>query len=383
MEKNGKANEDKHTGSGEKKTMPIFAKYGIIALAAIVVIVAGLLIYFNAAGGYVAKIGNEKISTNEFKFYLTVQKQSMLSAAQSLDPNVTEETFWNTKIGGENALDVAKKNTLDNLRDLKIQLLKAKGSKIALTSDDIKNIDSSIKTNYIDSQQIGGGNRVRANQYFMNNYGFSLDDLRKAQMDSVLASRFQTEEVKKINATEADIKTNYEKHPEWYKEDTQMRIGGEEAVWAREILIKADKNAAQDVKDAAKKKAQDLLDKANAGADFATLAKENSEDGNAQYGGDYLFGKNKMVPEFETATFSLNPGQIYATPVQTEFGFHVIKLEEKYAKDQPVSLKNATEYREFGVNFLKYKMYQEKLKEWEKDPQYKIEQNTAEYNAIK
>ena len=384
MERNGgKMKMDKNKIVEEKKTMPIFVKYGLVALAIIVVIVGGLLITFNVIGGYAAKVGNEKISEKEYKFYLTVQKQSMFATAQGVDSSLSEETFWNTKIGGEIAIDIAKKRALEGITDVKIQLLKAKENKISLTSDEMKSIDSNVKTSYIDPEQFGGGNRIKANKFFMNSYGFGIDELRNAQIENSIVQKFQAAETEKLKVPATEIKNYYDKNPDWYKEDIQMRTGAEEAVWARHILIMAAKDAAQDVKDTAKKKAQDILDKLKGGADFATLAKENSEDGNAKDGGDYVFGKGRMVPEFENVVFTMNPGQLYDTLVQTDYGFHIIKLEEKYAKDQPVSLKCATEYREFGTNLITYKLYQGKMLEWKKDPQFAVQQNAAVYNSIK
>lgn len=76
----------------------------------------------------------------------------------------------------------------------------------------------------------------------------------------------------------------------------------------------------------AKEKAQSILERALTGEDFATLAKEYSEDASAEDGGDLgEFGKGEMVEKFEEAVFALETGQITTSLVQTEFGFHIIK----------------------------------------------------------
>ena len=92
---------------------------------------------------------------------------------------------------------------------------------------------------------------------------------------------------------------------------------GEEEVHARHILV--------DSEDQAKK----IIAQLNGGGDFAALAKENSKDPAAQNGGDLgFFKKTDMVPEFAAAAFGLKAGQWTQVPVKTQFGWHVIKVDE-------------------------------------------------------
>ncbi len=77
-------------------------------------------------------------------------------------------------------------------------------------------------------------------------------------------------------------------------------------------------------------RARELIAELQAGADFAELAAANSKDpGSAEQGGSLgFFAKGQMVPQFEEAAFDLEPGEITEEPVQSQFGYHVIRLDE-------------------------------------------------------
>jgi peptidyl-prolyl cis-trans isomerase C len=97
----------------------------------------------------------------------------------------------------------------------------------------------------------------------------------------------------------------------------------EEEVHARHILV-ATEGEAKDIETQLKK-----------GADFAALAKEKTKDPGAAEGGDLgYFTKDQMVPEFAEAAFKLEKGQI-SDPVKTQFGWHIIRVEDKRVKPTP------------------------------------------------
>lgn len=138
-----------------------------------------------------------------------------------------------------------------------------------------------------------------------------------------LASQYLTKEVvDKIKVTEDDMKLYYKTR--------QDELKTPETVRARHILIMVDKSASEDVKKKAREKAESILKKASAGEDFAKLASESSDDSKSRAkGGDLgFFSKGRMVPEFEKAAFALKPGEVSGI-VETQFGFHIIKVEEK------------------------------------------------------
>lgn len=98
---------------------------------------------------------------------------------------------------------------------------------------------------------------------------------------------------------------------------------------ASHILIKVDKDADENQKKIRRDLAASLLQRINEGEDFATLARANSDDpGSASKGGDLgYFGRGAMVAPFDAAVFAMKPGDI-SDIVETDFGYHIIKLEE-------------------------------------------------------
>ena len=128
-------------------------------------------------------------------------------------------------------------------------------------------------------------------------------------MDSLLAAKG------KAATTDDAMKKVYD--------DAAKQISGEEEVHARHILVETEDEA---------KAVKAELDK---GADFAELAKKKSKDPGASDGGDLgFFTKEQMVPEFSKVAFELKPGQI-SDPVKSQFGWHIIKVEEKRNRKPP------------------------------------------------
>jgi len=99
---------------------------------------------------------------------------------------------------------------------------------------------------------------------------------------------------------------------------------GPAQVEARHILVQTQAQA------------QAIITQLNGGADFATLAQKDSIDPGAKNGGELgWFSQDEMVPAFASAAFALQPGQYTKTPVQTQFGWHVILCEGKRTAPTP------------------------------------------------
>jgi len=106
-------------------------------------------------------------------------------------------------------------------------------------------------------------------------------------------------------------------------DEAVKKMTNEEEVHARHILV------------ASEDEAKAIVAQLKGGADFAAIAKEKSKDPGAANGGDLgYFTKDQMVPEFAEAAFKLDKGQI-SDPVHTQFGWHIIKVEDKRTKPTP------------------------------------------------
>lgn len=128
--------------------------------------------------------------------------------------------------------------------------------------------------------------------------------------ERVMQEAYLTRRLENV-VTEDALRTRYEK---FVKENPPK-----EEIRARHILVSSEAQA------------NEVIAQLKKGADFAALAKEKSTDPSGkQNGGDLgYFSREEMVPEFSEAAFKLKPGETTSTPVKSQFGWHVIKLEDR------------------------------------------------------
>ncbi len=136
---------------------------------------------------------------------------------------------------------------------------------------------------------------------------FENETIGKAYFSRVLEQRMTPEAIKA-------------RYDQWVKENPQA-----EEVRAAHILV------------ATEDEAKTIIEQVSGGGDFAALAKEKSTDkGSGAQGGELgWFAKDVMVKEFADAAFAMQPGEVSKAPVKSQFGFHVIKLEERRTKPVP------------------------------------------------
>ena len=148
------------------------------------------------------------------------------------------------------------------------------------------------------------------------------EELREDIRENLPVQKVQEKVTGNAEPSDEEIQKYYEKNKEAQFTTPEQRC-------ARHILFNKDQ----------KQKAEDVKKQLEDGADFAKLAKENSQDpGSAEKGGDLgCLGKGETVPEFEEATFGAEQGEIVG-PVKTEFGYHIIEVTDaKPEQTRPLS----------------------------------------------
>lgn len=174
--------------------------------------------------------------------------------------------------------------------------------------------------------------------------GMSEASLRsKAAQESTAKAALKRE--LNLKVTEAEVRSYYSNHTAAFEMPEKVRA-------SHILLMTMDMNTrmplATNTVAAKRKQIDDLLKEIKGGKDFATLAKQYSEDPGSKVDGGELpkFGRGDMVPEFEAAAFSLKPGQV-SDVVTSPFGYHIIKVAEKipakkYSLMEPIAI-SATE----------------------------------------
>ena len=160
-------------------------------------------------------------------------------------------------------------------------------------------------------------------QLKLKDEGFT-DETFRAHMERMYRAKVYLDDIR-IDAakiSDDDVETYYNENKDRLTLPEQVRV--------RHILLTWKPLGKQDDRAFIREQMTPILERARAGEDFAALARELSDDyATRQAGGDTgFFHRGEMAPQFEAAAFSLQPGEI-SGPVETAFGVHIIKLEER------------------------------------------------------
>ena len=251
-----------------------------------------------AATGPVAKINGEEISRSDFEKQMERTRARFQRAGRQIAP----------------ALETRLKENL--IRKLVEEQLIAQKAKSENVTVDAAELDAKL------TEHKGRFGSDKAFAAFLERNNQSEAEIKQDLEKNLLREKLFTKMLGATEPTEADAQAYYEENKEKYKQKEQIR--------ASHILLKVEKTTPEPEK----KKKLDLAKKLVAeakkkDANFEEIAKKNSEGPTASRGGELgTFSRGRMVKPFEDAAFAAKPGEVIG-PVETQFGYHIIKVYEK------------------------------------------------------
>ncbi|MFB0507831.1 MAG: peptidylprolyl isomerase [Thermodesulfobacteriota bacterium] len=217
---------------------------------------------------------------------------------------------------GENGAKIleSRREALDRLIEEKLVDQQCKKQSIRVSARDLDMaIEDVKKVNAITDEQLRGALMAE---------GLTLEDYRQQLREQIRRARLISRVVRKeVIIDDERLKRFYSEHIERFKEPDQIR--------ASHILIMIRQGADDLLVEALRHKGETILERLRRGEDFQELARLYSDDASAKNGGDLgFFKRGELLPEFERATLSLQPGQVSGL-VRTKIGFHIIKVTER------------------------------------------------------
>jgi len=256
---------------------------------------------------YIAEVNKSGITSNQLQ-------SAFLNAISQYDDAVLSSL-------DQSAIVSFKKNILNQLIDYELLYQHAQIENVKISNDDINLEISKIQDNFSSPEEFNEA--LKANNITLVRLKEDIE--RQLMINSILEE------------TRNQVSISDEELLEYYNENKESFLEPEQ-VHARHILVETEEES------------NNLLLQLKEGlTDFAELAKEKSTGPSAPSGGDLgFFARGQMVKEFEDAAFSLEPGEISGV-VQTQFGYHIIKCEEKKEEYSPTF----EEAKENIINILK------------------------------
>lgn len=251
------------------------------------------------------------------------------------------EDFFDSE-DGKQSLNEIKQQLLDEMISNELCLKKAEDMGIKVTDEEVqKEIEALEKLH---------GGKEQFNQV-LEQQGLTLEEVTKDIRLELVLQKLKNKVTENVEVSESEIKQFYEDNKDQLKKPDEIR--------ARHILVDS------------KEQAQEILEKIRKGEDFAQLAKEYSNCPSSENGGDLdYFTKGSMVPEFEEVAFNMEIGEI-SDIVKTQFGYHIIKLEDKktYPTPEFEDVKAFIETR--LISDKKEEFFQQTLEKWKEQSEIK------------
>lgn len=352
----------------KKSPFKIVIAVVILAVIALIGVVVGIAYKdYSFEKNYVATVGGEKITVPEFRFFLTLVKNNYeTQAGVDIKDEDARKAFWKTKSEGETAEDKAKNQTLDQLKEFKILLIKAKEKKVELGKEDLDKVKTEIDKII---EEDGKGNKSAASAEIKKKYGVSLAKYESIYKNYMLAyGKFAKDETSKNLPNDKDLKDYFDKN--------KNRFGD-----AKINLIKIDitdpstkTTLTEDKLIDKKSMAEDVLGRVEAGGDFATLAKQYSDHESKDNGGAVTISKDDTSYDQKIRDWALSAKAGEIKRIDTADGYYILKYDKKILfEDMKDTVKLDYQQTEFD----------KKVEEWKKDEKYNIVKNQTILKEIK
>ncbi|MCX7746626.1 MAG: peptidylprolyl isomerase [Clostridia bacterium] len=262
---------------------------------------------------YIGSVGDAKITQREFEYHYNLTLKQVSS--QTPDGKVSDEEK-----------DKLKQKVFDDIVTMKIMDKKAAENKIVIDEKGMDEINQRLQSVVTANNGIG---EVRK---YLGETGAYFNEFVEFSKQAYIYYQLSTKLTQSLTPGEEDYKAFYEKNKSNFVEPEQVR--------AKHILIATmDTNTrerySEEKKAEAKKKAEEILAKVKEGGDFDKLVSEFGEDPGMKSNPEgYKFTRNDpFIEEFKNAAFALKVGEVSGI-VETEYGYHILKLEEKIPEKQ-------------------------------------------------
>jgi peptidyl-prolyl cis-trans isomerase D len=370
-----------------------------VILFVIGVLVCVFILFYGVGPGFreqrlepVAEVNGEIISQNEFE----IHRQRLVAYYRNLfKGNLTEETLQNLNLGSAVIDELIKKRLL--LQEARKLGLGVTDSELSQAIARIPEFQRDGRFSKLRYQELLRANRLTPSEFEEDHRErLIIEKLSDTIQDSVHVTEAEvwdeyrlaqqkinlyfvrlpaSDFANQVKVTEKEIKDRYDRSKETLKEplrvqveylaylfshfSSRVRVSEEEieeyyqihrdtkfrqpqALRLRQIFFRVPEGAASQEREAVRSRAEEVLRRARSGADFAGLAKENSQDPSAAQGGDIgFFSAGQLLPALDKAAFALKKGEI-SDVVETSLGYHILKVED--VRDEKIkSLKEARE----------------------------------------
>lgn len=363
-----------------KKSITLISPAAILYILIVATLLVGIYFSFGASqaqsraqGGGVQKLTKNVAKVNDTNISREEYLVEMEMARRRMNMDV-----------GLSRMRMLKTSVLDALVDRVLLMQAANKQGIRVTGQDL----SMKKDQLVERTVQARSQNKKSFAKYLERQDISLEQFRDRIRESLPEDDMLKQQVKfeklqatvqsEVKMTDKELKDSYRqvkaRHilvtPDSVKPSDQDEDAGAEQ--AADTQDNEQQMSDEQAQNKAQKLAEDIRAKIAQGAEFSQLAKKHSADpGSAQNGGELgWFGRGQMVPEFEEAAFSLEPGQV-SDVIESDYGYHIIKVEDKRSKLPEDFEKKTEQYRQ-------QKLQSKRQKAWEEYQQNLREQATIE-----